>query len=179
MPPMTELPVFRSPGPEDAQAVAEFHYRSWVATYGPLVTPGEAERFTLDERVEHWAGLLRERPSDRGALVAERSRRVVGLVEWEIGLEGDQAIGEVHAIHLAAEERGRGVGTVLLAAAVEAMRSLGVRRAVLWVVDANSAARRFYERHGWVWDGSTVERPLGGFAHVPAVIEVRYALDLA
>lgn len=176
---MTELPVLRSPRPEDAQAVAELHYRSWVGTYGPRVTPGEAERLRLTERVEHWEWLLRERPSDRGALVAERARRVVGLVEWEIGPDGDRAIGEVHAIHVATEERGRGVGTVLLAAAVEAMRSLGVRRAVLWVLDANSAARRFYERHGWVCDGTTVERPLGGFANFPPVIEVRYALDLA
>lgn len=176
---MIELPLVRSPGPEDAQAAAGLHYRSWVATYGPLVTRGEAERLTLTERVEHWEWLLRTRASDRGALVAERESRVVGLVEWEIGSEGDRAIGEVHAIHVAAEERGRGIGTVLLTAAVEAMRSLGVRRAVLWVLDANSTAKRFYERHGWVWDGTTVERPLGGFANFPPVIEARYALDLA
>ena len=60
----------------------------------------------------------------------------------------------------------------------EAMRSLGVRRAVLWVLDANSTARRFYERQGWVWDGARVERSLGGFAGFPTVIEVRYTLDL-
>jgi ribosomal protein S18 acetylase RimI-like enzyme len=176
---MTELPVLRAPEPEDAQAVAELHYRSWVGTYGPLLAPGEAERLGLAERVEHWEWLLGERPSRRGALVAERERRVVGLVEWEIGPEGDGTVGEVHAIHVAVEERGRGVGTVLLAAAVEAMRSLGVRRAVLWVLDSNWAARRFYERHGWAWDGTLVERPLGGFAHFPPVMEVRYALDLA
>jgi GNAT superfamily N-acetyltransferase len=179
MPSMIDLPVLRSPGPEDAQAVAELHYRSWVATYRPLLTPGEAERLRLAERVEHWERLLGKRTSDRGALIAERGRRVVGLVEWEIGPEGDRAIGEIHAIHVAAEERGGGVGTVLLAAAVAAMRSLGVRRAVLWVLDANSAARHFYESHGWVWDGTTAERPLGGFAHFSSVIEVRYTLDLA
>jgi len=178
MPPMTALPVVRSPGLQDAQAVAALQYRSWVATYGPLVAPGEADPFRLAERVEHWERLLRERPSDRGALLAERDSRVIGLVEWEIGPEGDRAIGEVHAIHVATEERGRGVGTVLLAAAVEAMRSLGVRRAVLWVLAANAAARRFYESIGWTWDGTIVERPLGNFADFPRVIEFRYALDL-
>lgn len=176
---MTEVPVLRSPGPEDARVVAELHYRSWVATYGPLLTPDEAERLAFTERVEHWERLLRERHSERGALLAEHNGQVVGLVEWEIGSAGDRAIGEVHAIHVKAEERGHGVGTILLAAAVEAMRSLGVRRAVLWVLDANLAARRFYERRGWVWDGTLVERPLGGFAHFPAVIEVRYTLDVA
>ena len=179
MPPMTELPVLRAPGLEDAQAIAEIHYHSWVATYGPLVAPGEADPFRLSERVEHWERLLRERPRDRGALVAERDGRVVGLVEWEIGPEGDRAVGEVHAIHVAAEERGHGVGTVLLAAAVETLRSFGARRAVLWVLAANTPARRFYERLGWTWDGTITERPLGDFADFPRVIECQYALDLA
>lgn len=55
----------------------------------------------------------------------------MGLVEWEIGPDGDRAVGEVHAIHVAPEDRGRGTGKVLLVAAVEAMHSLGERRAVL------------------------------------------------
>jgi hypothetical protein len=54
------------------------------------------------------------------------------------------------------------------------MHSLGVRRAVLWVLDASTTARRFYEGQGWVWDGVRVERPLGGLADFPPVIEVRY-----
>jgi ribosomal protein S18 acetylase RimI-like enzyme len=178
MPSMTELPVIRSPGPEDVRAAAELHYRSWITTYDPVLTPDEAERLRLTERVEHWERLVRGQPSDRGALVAERNGCVVGLVEWEIGPEGDGAVGEVHAIHVAVEERGRGLGKDLLVASLEAMRSLGVRRAVLWVLEANSAARHFYERHGWVWDGTRVERPLGGFAHLPPVIEVRYTIDL-
>jgi GNAT superfamily N-acetyltransferase len=145
----------------EREADRRVHYHGWVATYGPLLAPDEAERLTLTERVEHWARLLRERSADRGALVAERENRIVGLIEWEIGPEGNRALGEVHAIHVAPEERGRGVGTVLLVAALEAMRSLGVRRAVLWVLDANTTARRFYEGQGWVWDGARVERPLG------------------
>ena len=145
---MIELLALRSPGPPDARAAAELHYRSWIATYGPLLAPDQAARLTLTERVEHWERLLGERSADRGALVAERAGRIVGLVEWEIGPEGDRAVGEVHAIHIAPEERGRGVGTVLLVAAVEAMRSLGVRHAILWVLDGNATARRFYERQG-------------------------------
>ena len=176
---MIGRPVVRSPRPEDARAVGELHHRSWVATYGPFVGTEGTGPFTLAERIEHWERLLDRRPGDRGALVAEHEGRVVGLVEWEVGPDGDRAVGEVHAIHVAAEERGRGVGTTLLEAAVEAMRSLGVRRAVLWVLDGNSTARRFYERLGWAWDGTSVERPLGGFAQLPLVVELRYVLALA
>ncbi len=176
---MVEPPALRPPGPPDAPAVAELHHRSWIATYGPLLPRDQAARLTLAERVEHWERLLSEHSADRGSLVAEREGRIVGLVEWEIGPDGDAAVGEVHAIHVAPEDRGRGTGKVLLVAAVQAMHSLGVRRAVLWVLEGNTTARRFYERQGWVSDGTRIERSLGGFADFPTVIEIRYALDVA
>jgi GNAT superfamily N-acetyltransferase len=121
---------------------------------------------------------LRDAPADRGSLIARRGRTLVGLVEWEIGLEGDRSCGEVHAIHVAVEERGRGVGRALLGAAVAALRERGARRAILWVVEDNATARRFYEGQGWSWDGTRVARPLGGFLGFPTVVEVRYVLDL-
>ena len=113
-----------------------------------------------------------------GALVAVRSGVFVGLVEWEIGVDADTSVGEIHAIHVALEERGRGVGWRLLDASVEALRAHGVGRAILWVLEDNSTARAFYERQGWVWDGTVLERPLGGFPDCPSVVEVRYGLDL-
>ena len=63
-------------------------------------------------------------------------------------------------------------------ASVAALRERGVQRAILWVVEDNATARRFYERQGWSWDGTRVARPLGGFLGFPTVVEVRYVLDL-
>jgi hypothetical protein len=107
-----------------------------------------------------------------------RSGAIVGLVEWEVGVGADASVGEIHAIHVASEERGRGVGWRLLDAAAEALRTHGVRRAILWVVEDNSTARAFYERQGWAWDGTVLARPLGGFPEFPSVVEVRYGLEL-
>ena len=47
------------------------------------------------------------------------------------------------------------------------------------VIEDNTSARTFYERQGWAWDGTRLERPLGGFPGFPSVVEVRYALDLS
>lgn len=169
----------RAPRVDDAPGAAAVHYRSWVATYTPLLGPDQADRLTLAERIAHWEWLLGSQPAHRGALLAVRSGAIVGLVEWEIGVDVDGGVGEVHAIHVALEEHGRGVGRRLLDAAVEALRGHGVRRAILWVVEDNSTARAFYERQGWEWDGTSLERPLGGFPGFPSVVEVRYALDLS
>jgi ribosomal protein S18 acetylase RimI-like enzyme len=165
--------------PEDAADAAAVHYRSWVATYRPLIRPDQAARLTLAERVAHWVRLLKTRPPHMGALLAVRSGAIVGLVEWEIGPGGDADAGEIHAIHVALEERGRGVGRRLLDASVGALRDHDVRRAILWVVEDNTSARAFYERQGWAWDGARVERSLGGIPDFPMVVEVRYALVLS
>jgi hypothetical protein len=43
---------------------------------------------------------------------------------------------------------------------------------VLWVLEGNSRARRFYERGGWAFDGTTRDVPYGDeTAH-----QLRYAL---
>jgi len=176
---MEDALKIRAPRIDDAAGAAAVHYRSWVATYTPLVRPDQADRLTLAERIAHWEWLLGSQPAHMGALLAVRSGAIVGLVEWEIGVDVNTSVGEIHAIHVALEERGRGVGWRLLDASVEALRGHGVRRAILWVVEDNSTARAFYELQGWVWDGTRLERPLGGFPDFPSVVEVRYALDLS
>ena len=82
--------------------------------------------------------------------------------------------GELGAIYLEEHVVGRGVGRGLLDRAVEGMRSAGFTRASLWVLDSNERARRFYERAGWVWDG-TYSLHQVQCSNLPIV---RYARDL-
>jgi hypothetical protein len=47
--------------------------------------------------------------------------------------------------------------------------------AVLWVLEPNVRARRFYERGGWAFDGTTRDEEMGGeMTH-----QLRYARRLA
>jgi len=65
---------------------------------------------------------------------------------------------------------GCGIGLSLFDMAVSNIITQRFRRAVLWVLDTNERARRFYEAAGWRPDGATKteDRP-GGSLH-----EVRY-----
>ena len=54
---------------------------------------------------------------------------------------------------IAASHRGRGIGSRLLAAVIALCPSLGVTRLELTVFGSNAAARRLYERHGFVVEG--------------------------
>ena len=170
--------AIQPPTLDDAHAAAALHYQSWVATYTSLLSPDQAARLTHEERAGHWERLLSERPPDRGALVAKRDGALVGLVEWEMGPEGDPTVGEVHAIHVAAEERGRGVGWALLQASVAA--SSRIRRLPGDPLGPRGQRQRprVLRASGLGVGRDRVEHPLGGFEDFPCVVEVRYALDL-
>jgi GNAT superfamily N-acetyltransferase len=87
------------------------------------------------------------------------------------GLAGE--VGEVYAIYVAPDWWSTGTGRLLMEAAVASLLSAGYRRAVLWVLDTNARARRFYERAGWAPDGAAnTMAALGG------VVEVRYTRPL-
>ena len=86
--------------------------------------------------------------------VAEDGGRIVAFVSVGPSRD-DDAEGELYAIYALPEAWGTGAGAALMQAGLAAMRAAGYRDAVLYVLDDNPRARRFYEREGW---GSTAER---------------------
>jgi ribosomal protein S18 acetylase RimI-like enzyme len=61
----------------------------------------------------------------------------------------------VHSLYVGPGAGGQGLGTRLLDQAVDGFRTAGLGEAQLWVFAANLAARRFYRRRGWAFDGGT------------------------
>lgn len=67
-----------------------------------------------------------------------------GYQSWESG----ERVGELHELVVAASERGQGIGTALSDAVERRLAELGVAEYRLMFIDANDAARRFYEARG-------------------------------
>ena len=61
--------------------------------------------------------------------------------------------GSIDNLAVAAECRGRGLGSALLAAALRNMSAAGLRRCLLEVRESNLAARALYENNGFAIDG--------------------------
>ncbi|APE45274.1 hypothetical protein BOO69_03665 [Sulfitobacter alexandrii] len=83
--------------------------------------------------------------------LAEDGRDVIGFAARDAG--------DLHALYVARHARGRGVGSDLLQQAKAA-----VSRLTLWTFQANTAAQRFYRRHGFTevlrTDGATNDEGL-------------------
>ena len=102
---------------------------------------------------------------------------ITGFVDFGPSRDGDsdpQVTGEVFAIYAAPDAWGTGAGRALMGSAVAELARLGYADAVLWVLDANERARRFYGLAGWEPDGASKSDGSRGFD----ITEVRYRRTL-
>ena len=120
-------------------------YREWAgASWRP---PG----------IEHERLRWRERFDDSAAwnAVAVASGQCLGCVSFTDARtqegQGQRITGPAHLSRMFVdpEQWGRGIGSLLLRAAVDEMRQRRYRQAQLFTPDENHRSRRFYEGHGW------------------------------
>lgn len=109
----------------------------------------EEASFTNPWTREMYVAELENRDVSYCYVVRDESGTVIGFCSfWRV-------LDELHINNVAvrAERRGAGAGTALLERVMREGRALGARRATLEVRRSNEAARRLYERLGFVLAG--------------------------
>ena len=158
---------------EDAERVAEVHVRSWQVAYEHVFGEDRLASLSVAQRVSVVRSWLAH--PERGALlVAEVGGAVAGFCSAGAANELGPDVGEVYAIYADPGHWDLGVGRALMVRTLEVLRERGYAEAVLWVLDDNPRARRFYEAGGWRLDGG---RRAGEHLGVRTV-ELRYRIDL-
>ena len=156
---------------EDARAIAQVHAETWREAYEHVFGAERLASVTIDARLAQWERILAAGQSDVFVAAADG---IVGFVSTGDSRDAD-AEAELFAIYVLPAAWGTGAGTALMRAGLEAMRLRASGDAVLWVLDDNPRARRFYEREGWALDGERKEDEYLGLR----VAEVRYRIGLA
>lgn len=138
---------------DDARAIAEVQVAGWQAAYRGLMPDAVLDGVTLAVREPAWVKNLAERRGSR-TTVLEREGRVVafgcfGPSRYEEGL------GEVWALYVAPAAWRTGAGRALLD---EGLRFLDAPAVMLWVLECNARAIRFYEACGFRLDGTRIEK---------------------
>ena len=164
---------------DDALGVASVHVRSWQAAYRGLLPDAYLDQLDVEARRERWIQTIGETDWPRsGTLVAtEANANVVGFAHIGPARDDDldpAVIGELAAIYASPDVWGSGVGRRLMAAAVNVLRDAAFTDAILWVLEGNDRAQRFYEIGGWQLDGATQDIVIAD----TTLVEVRYRLAL-
>lgn len=130
---------------DDRQAIWTVHVRAIRETC--------SHSYSADQ-VASWAGLLS--PDSYVTVVRER---FLVVAEDADGIAGfgqlNQASGEVDAVYVLPERQREGTGAALLRSLEDAARAAGLKRLHL---SATLNAVPFYERAGYIGEGSTVHR---------------------
>jgi GNAT superfamily N-acetyltransferase/2'-5' RNA ligase len=164
----------------DGAAIARIHIETWQRAYRGQLPDEFLDRLSddLERRSAWWERQIADAPNRRWRqLVAEDNEGIVGFATCgpSEGEGADPWIGEVYAIYVHPRGWDCGFGRQLFARALDVLRPLGYREAVLWVLDTNARARRFYEIAGWRTDGAAKTDRRGDVV----LREVRYRTALA
>ena len=170
--------VIRAARVADAWQIAVVQVRSWQGAYRGLLPQAYLDGLDPAQRVGRWERSLAEAEDRRdGVLVADASGTLLGFVGYSPSRDGDADpawVGEIDAIYLLPSAWGKGVGRLLMDAALARLAEARFDRATLWVLDSNVRARRFYEAGGWLADGARKVDDSRGFP----IAQVRYKRSL-
>jgi GNAT superfamily N-acetyltransferase len=152
-------PLFRTAGPEDAQAVAGLHADSWRRHYRGAFADSFLDGDVVGHLTRLWSDRLTAASPRAHTVIAECDGELVGLAHTQF--DEDPRWGAlVDNLHVRHGLKRHGIGTRLLAAAAAAVLDRPASSGLhLWVLAQNSPAQAFYSARG----GTPVER-----AHAPA-----------
>jgi GNAT superfamily N-acetyltransferase len=166
--------LLRPAEPQDAMAVAGVHVRSWQAAYRTLLPDDYLDRLRPEDRASAYDFATVD-PYKPKTVVAVEEGLIRGFATTAPSRDTDLADhGELFALYVDPAHWGRGLGMALVAVARARLSELGFRNALLWVLQGNVRAERFYQLDRWAPDGKAKTDMLWGVT----VNEARYLTPL-
>ncbi len=162
--------VIRLATTDDAIDIAGVHQISREFAYRPILSEELLNAQTLADREKYWKEQTTLASfSDAEIYVAEYSEasddaRIVGFIVllkhkdpngFDSGdrVKGKDADGEIDRIYVHPDFVGKGAGKALMCHALQRLKALECKKAFLWVFEANTTAREFYQAMGFSTDG--------------------------
>jgi GNAT superfamily N-acetyltransferase len=133
---------------EDIHAIARLHAESWRTAYRGQYRDAYLDGPVFGDRLRVWRERLTAPSPNQHVIVADDGAAIAGFA-CAFG-DDDPAWGTLlDNIHVDPTRKRSGIGTLLLCETARwAEREHPRIGFYLWVLEANAAARSFYERHG-------------------------------
>ena len=156
----------------DAASLAQGQVASWRCGLAGIVPASLLAELTGDEAEQafrdRWREAITTPPTSRhrvlAAVTGGPAREVAGFVSAGPATDTDRwpgTDGEVYEFRVCPERTGQGHGSRLLHAVADTLVSDGFHTVSLWVLEADTALRRFLESSGWAADGARAELDVG------------------
>ena len=142
---------------KDAFEYAANHIACWRAAYRGILSDEYLKSMDALKMAEANQRILGE-PGIYKCYYAGRDGAMIGRLVINKSRDEDKAgSGEIAAMYLLGEFWGKGYGREMMDFSLAELKRMGHDDVLLWVLEANSRARRFYEKCGFVLDGAKKE----------------------
>lgn len=150
----------------DAEQKAYVHYTSWLETYPGLMHKEYLEKISLYSCIR----IAKKYP--KNTLVAESDGKIVGFACYMEDARDHASIkqaSEIAAIYVLKEYQKKKIGYALM---MEALKKVSKDNVILFVLDGNDKAIKFYERLGFKLTGhkEIVQVPGGELVELEMVL---------
>ena len=143
----------------DAEGIARAHVQAWHESYRGMIPDEVLDGLSVEARTARWRSIIGSAARPIILLVAEDRDRIVGFGTASGRLSAELPTdGEVTALYLIEAAKRQGVGRALFGRLLGWFAEQNFHTAGLWVLTANTAARRFYEAMGGRADITRIDR---------------------
>src|SRR5579863_3443957 len=145
--------LLRPAEPADALSIASVHVRSWQVAYRGLLPDDYLDQLRPEDRAQKYT-LGSPDPLQPYTIVASESGLILGFATTAPARDLEvPGYGELYALYVDPDHWAHGIGRALIAAARSHLFDRGFKNAVLWVLEGNGRAERFYRNDRWTPDG--------------------------
>ncbi len=140
----------RAANPSDAHPIARVHVDTWRTTYTGIVPAEYLAGLSYRDRESRWEEILAiDQPTSSNFVAETEGGDIVGFAGGGPEREGDKNyLGELYAIYLLEGYQRKGVGRRLVSAVAQRLLVDGFSSMLVWVLQDNHPACRFYESLG-------------------------------
>lgn len=142
---------------ENLLEIGKLYESSWKYAYKGILPQDYLDHIPMGQWVDsiNGAGL--------NSLVLIDQGRIIGTASfcksrWEMYSD----YGEVVSIYFLPDYIGKGYGRLLLGKCIEELKQSGFNKVLLWVLEDNHRARKFYEKYGFIYSGISMDATIGG-----------------
>jgi GNAT superfamily N-acetyltransferase len=156
----------------DAEGIARSHTLSWQASYRGILPDSVLDLIDVGQRASSRRQILRDDSIFKLVAYDVTHGDIVGFCDAGPSRRPGPWAGEIYAIYLEHHAKRHGLGLEMFERTCAWLRAKQMPSLVIWVLENNTHARRFYEAMGGR-AAARVRSRVGGFP----VVELSYVWD--
>lgn len=145
----------------DSDILGQIHSQSWKAAYKNIIPDEILNNITAEKRAKFFEKAIADGLEEDAIIYQDDTALGLICIGKCRDLNLDNSFGEIWGIYLLPEYWNLGIGSRLMNWGINELRNKGYSKIALWVLEDNLNAIKFYEKHGFKFDGTIKEIFIG------------------